>query len=244
MSLLNGVSSSADVQEEKDFIGGFKVFDSAVYAAKIKLAYLQEAASGALGLHLVFETSEGDLKQTFYVTSGTAKGKKNYFTNRKGENQFLPGWNNAEALTLLTVGKDFSQMASSTEEKTINLYSPDAKAEVPTKVEMVTDLLNQEIKLGVIKQERNKSIKGEDGNYHPTAEIQQENEIDKIFRASDNMTTAEIRAQATEAQFMQKWVDKWEGKVKDRTSKDVGTSGAPSPNSSSSASKPTKSLFS
>ena len=79
----------------------------------------------------------------------------------------------------------------------------------------------------------------------PSGETRDENEIDKFFRASDRMTTAEIRAQATEAVFASSWEKKWSGKTRDR-SKSVasnGTAGAPAGVMAAASKKPTTSLF-
>ena len=118
------------------------------------------------------------------------------------------------------------------------MYSPDAKAEVPTKVDMLMDLVGQSIYAGVIKQLVDKTKKDEaTGVYHPTGESREENEIDKFFRARDKMTTAEIRAKATEATFATTWAEKFTDTVKDKTSKKgaTGMSGAPKLNGAAGA---------
>jgi hypothetical protein len=89
----------------------------------------------------------------------------------------------ANSLCLLTLGKEISELT--TEEKVLNIYSPDAKAEVPTKVQVLMDLLNQEILVGLIKQTVDKTAKDAAGAYQPTGETREENEIDKFFRARD-----------------------------------------------------------
>ena len=81
--------------------------------------------------------------------------------------------------------------------------------------------------------------------YQPTGETRDENEIDKFFRASDRKTTAEIRAQVEEAKFADTWLEKWQGKVKDKSSKTAatGTPGAPRAAAPAAAKKPATSLF-
>ena len=54
------------------------------------------------------------------------------------------------------------------------MYSKEAKAEVPTKVEMLVDLLGQAIIIGVIKQTVDKTVKNDAGVYVPNGETREE----------------------------------------------------------------------
>lgn len=225
MSLLATLTTDSSIANEKDSVGGNRVLESGLYLATVALAYITKSEGGALGLVLEAKAQAGNIRQTLWMTSGTAKGCKNYY-EKDGEKHYLPGFLAANALALLTVGKEISQLE--TEPKVINAYNKEAKAEVPTKVDMLTDLLGQEILIGLIKQTVDKTAKdAATGVYMPTGETREENEIDKLFRARDRMTTAEIRAQAETAAFADTWEQKWAGKTKDKASKVAGTSGAP-----------------
>lgn len=243
MSLLKNIATDDSIQNEKDSVGSGGPVESGLYPSKVALAYVMKAASGALGLVTHFKTEAGrELRETFWMTSGTAKGGKNYY-EKDGQKHYLPGFNVANSLALLTVGKEISEL--DTETKVVNVYSKEASAEVPTKVEVVTDLLNQDVILGIIKQTVNKNVKTEAG-YVATAETREENTVDKIFRASDRKTTAEIRAQADEATFIDTWETKWAGNTRDRTQPVNGApKGAPAAaaNGAAKSSKPTTSLF-
>lgn len=248
MSLLANLASDASIADEKDSIGGSGPLDSGLYNCTVSMAHINKASSGALGLVLTLKTSDNkEVRQTLWMTSGTAKGSKNYYEDKNGEKHYLPGFIAANALSLLTVGKEISQL--DTETKVINLYSAEAKAEVPTKVEVIMDLLGQEIIAGIIKQTVDKTKKNEaTGQYEATGETRDENEIDKFFRAKDRMTTAEIRAQAEEATFINAWEQKWAGKVKDRAKGAAsGLPGVPklgaAPAATAGTKKPTTSLF-
>jgi hypothetical protein len=243
MNMLASLTTSEEIVNEKDSIGGNAALDSAIYPMSIGMAYLQKAGSGAIGLHLTLKNADGkETRQALYITSGDAKGNKNYY-EKDGVKNYLPGFNMANSLCLLTVGKEISQME--TEEKVLNIYSSDAKAEVPTKVQVIMELLNQDILVGLLKQTVDKTAKDGNGNYQPTGETREENEIDKLFRAKDKLTTAEIRAQVTEPAFHDAWAKKWTGQVKNKASKATGTAGAPGATSSSAAGtkKPGASLF-
>jgi hypothetical protein len=166
---------------------------------------------------------------------------KNYY-EKNGEKKYLPGFIQANALALLATGKEIS--ALDTETKVVKAYSKEIKAEAPTKVEMVMDLLDQPIIIGVIKQTVDKTAKSDDGSYVATGETRDENEVDKFFRAKDGKTTAEIRAEVEEATFINTWKAKWTGQTKNKVkgAASAGTAGAPKAANPANK-KPTTSLF-
>ena len=246
MSMLSNLKTDSNIANERDSVGSGGPLESGAYLSTITLAYLQKSAGGALGLVLNLKSSAGrDIRSTLWMTSGTAKGATNYYVDKDGNKQYLPGFNLANGLALLTVGKEISELE--TETKVVNVYSPEVKAEVPTKVEMLTDLLGKEIMTGLIKQVVDKSQKNDAGVYVPTGETREENEIDKFFRARDNMTTAEIRAQSEEATFFATWVAKWEGVTRNKSKGTSGAVGAGKPGAANAGAavtkKPTTSLF-
>ena len=241
MSLLKNLATDKSIADERDSIGGGGALESGLYPAVINLAYVTTSQGGATGLVLQAKTDQGrDIKQTLWMTSGTAKGAKNYY-EKDGKKSYLPGFIAANALARLTVEKDISELE--TETKVVNVYNKDAKAEVPTKVECITDLHGKEVIFGLIKNKVDKTVKNETtGVYEPTGETREENEVDKFFRASDRMTTSEIRAAANEATFAETWANKWTGQVRDKAKGAAagGTAGAPK---AAGTKKPTTSLF-
>lgn len=244
MSLLSNLKSDDSIATEKDSVGSGGPLESGLYAAKVTLAYLTKSAGGAVGLvfHAKTEASR-EIRQTLWMTSGTAKGGNNFYTDKDGAKQYLPGFLLGNSLALLTVGKEISDLE--TETKVVKVYSPEAKADVPTKVDMLTDLLDQDILIGVIKQTVDKTQKNDAGEYVPTGETRDENEIDKFFRARDKMTTAEIRAKAEEASFFEVWSDKWTGNTRNKAKGSSGAAGKPGAPKAAAAGtkKPTSSLF-
>lgn len=244
MSLLKSLTSDASIAGERDSVGNGGPLDSGLYPAKIALAYLTKSQGGAVGLVLNLKADNGrDIRSTLWITSGTAKGGNNFYIDKEGAKQYLPGYNLANSLALLAAGKELSECDTDT--KVTNVYSPEAKAEVPTKVEMVMDLLGKDVIVGLIKQIVDKTAKDAQGAYQPTGETREENEIDKFFRARDKMTTSEIRAQATEPAFYDTWDAKWTGKDRNKA-KGVaagGTAGVPKGAAAAASKKPTTSLF-
>jgi hypothetical protein len=244
MSLLASLSTDASIADEKDSVGSTGALDSGLYTAKVALAYITKSAGGAMGLVLNLKTDANrEVRQTLWMTSGTAKGGKNYYEDKNGDKQYLPGFLHANSLSLLTVGKEIASL--DTETKVVNVYSAEAKSEVPTKVEMLMDLIGQEVIVGLIKQTVDKTKKNDAGIYEATGETRDENEIDKLFRAKDRMTTAEIRAQAESASFIDTWDAKFTGTVKNKAKGAAGTAGAPKAAGApaAAAKKPTTSLF-
>lgn len=240
------------VAEDKDTLGGgFGPIESGAYKAKVGMAYAAKSSGGALGLFLTFlvdvNGQEKELRQTLWMTSGDAKGNKPYYT-KDGENYPLPGFSAAKALALLTTGKEMADL--DTEEKVVKIYNADAKAEVPTKVQAVMELIGQEVIVGVIKQTVDKNVKNDAGDYVATGETREENEIDKFFCAKDgfeNKTTTEIKAKG-EAEFFPEWAKKWTGvtrnKAKGAAAGQAGTAGAPKAGGASAGTpKPKSSLF-
>jgi len=244
MSLLAQLSTDDSIQQETDNLGGGgQILDSGIYPSTIQTAFINKSEGGALGLVVTFKTETGkELKQTFWMTSGTAKGCRNYYEDKSGEKKYLPGFISANSLALLTTGKEISSL--DTETKVVKLWNRDTKSEAPTKVEMVMDLLNKDIILGVIRQTVDKTAKAADGTYAPTGETRDENEVDKFFRAKDGKTTTEIRSQVEEATFVHQWKEKFTGTVKNKV-KGASTgavAGAPKA-ASAAAKKPAVDLF-
>lgn len=242
MSLLAALSTDDSIQDETDSIGS-SLLESGLYPVTIQTAYLGKSDGGALSLNCTFKTDTGrDFRQVFWMTSGTAKGAKNYYEDKNGEKKYLPGFIMANGLALLTIGKEISSL--DTETKVVKAWNKEAKAEMPTKVEMYMDLVGQEIILGLLKQTVDKTVKSDSGTYIPSGETRDENEVDKLFRAKDKKTTTEIRGQVEEAEFYKQWDKKWTGQTKNKAkgAADAGKPGAPKAASTANK-KPTASLF-
>ncbi len=233
------------LEETKDTLGGFSVLDSDVYGAEIVLAYAGEAASKAKSMTFHFKLDNGqEYRETIYVTSGQAKGCKNYY-ERDGKKIPLPGYVVANDIALLASGHSLGDQDF--EEKVVKLYDFDAKGEVPTKVSVATSLLGKRVKLGILKQIEDKNVKDANGNYVPSGETRETNAIDKVFHDDTNRTVSEIIAKQDEATFQEKWVNRNQGQVRDRSKgASGGKSGAPGSSGGAgggSAPKATKSLF-
>lgn len=244
MPLEAVLSVEDDIKDEVDSIGSSGPLESGLYEHTVKMAYMGESKGGAINMTLHLADPNGrELRTTVYLTSGKAKGQLNYYVDKRTKQKsYLPGFNIADSLCLLTVGKHIAELA--TEAKLVGIYNFDTRKEEPTQVPVVMDLLGKSIITGVIKQtvDKNKNVaaEGEAPDYQPTGETRDENEIDKFFRASDGLTTAEIRAKTTVAAFKETWAAKWTGNTRDKS---TGTASPAAQAATVAAAKPTKSLF-
>jgi len=239
MSSLSNLALPSDVEaDDKDFLGGGYILESGLYEYDINMAYMIKSAGGATGINMIFTKDNQQFKQTFWVLSRDDKGNKPTYTNTKtGKEVPLMGHTLASHITFLTLGKTLGELDD--EEKVVRLYNFEAKAEVDTKVQVITALLGQKIVLGIMKNEIDVTQKNDTtGKYDTTGKTKFENEVVKAFQAGTNRTVTEAKASA-DAEFITKWNDKNKGTVRNKVEHKgpVGAPGAP-------ASAPaTKSLF-
>ncbi|QPG06986.1 hypothetical protein IT774_07735 [Salinimonas marina] len=225
MSLLNNLKTKDTVKAlDQDRLGGSRLLATDVYAGNIKYAYLSQADSGAIAINFQAETDDKQLiNQTTYMTSRT--GSNTYVDKQSGEDRYLPGFILGNSLALLTVGDEIGNLT--VEEKVINLYNFDEKKELPTKVQMLSELIGQRAKFAVEQQIQDKNVKNDAGKYVASGETREVNEVTKVFRDRDNMTVTEIQERVEDAVFMDLWVEKNKGEVINKA-KGAATGGAKS----------------
>ena len=106
MSLLNAAKIDDTITTETDSVGGGGVWETALYPVEITMAYLEKKASGAVFMNIIVKNDAGqEYKEGLCLASGDAKGNKNFYETANGEKKYLPGFNHANSLSLLTVGK-------------------------------------------------------------------------------------------------------------------------------------------
>lgn len=230
-------------EAESDVLGGRGPLESGLYDFIIKAAYITKSGGGAMAVNLELAAGPQTMNQTIYISSGDAKGNKFSYTDKEGTEKPLPGYSQINNLCLLACGKKLRELDPET--KTLSLYNYDQKKDIPTEVPVIMELLDQEITAGVLKILEDKRKKNDQtGNYEPTGETRELNEIDKWFRTKDQLTVAEILAESTEAAFAGKWSDKNSGVTRDKSTGvkgNTGTAGAPA--AKGEAPVPEKSLF-
>jgi len=232
-SILKNLNVAKEAAGEEDRLGGFQVFDSKVYAAKIKMAYLRQAAapSKSMGLTLIFDLEGKEYTQTIYITNKTTGDT--FTIDADGKKKNMQGYNLANALAMVACGKPLNQLDD--EERLQKIRNYKEKKDENIKVQVIVDLLEKEVNVGIIKQEVNKQTKVGD-SYVDTADTREENEISKFFCAKKkflNMTASEMVAAKDDdtvtAEFFIKWNTQNEGKVINRVKAVAGggKSGAP-----------------
>lgn len=225
MSSLKNLKTSDDVAVEKDRIGGggFLV-DNGLYELTIEHAYITVADSGAMAVNVKFVTEDGkNVRLTEYVTSGKEKGCKNTYTDQKGKEHYLPGFNKMNNLALLTLEVPLNEV--DTEEKLLKIYNAEAGGEAPTKVEAITDMFGKKVWAGIQRIIEDKMTK-ESGYKEASGETREVNVIDKFFHADTKQTVTEAMA-GEEAVFFETWKKEFDGKPPINKAKAAGTAGAP-----------------
>jgi len=238
---LKNLVISKDVIQDADTLpsdGGSKILPSGLYPMTVVLAYMQPSQTGAMGLHVHLKhgNPNNTLRQTFWLTSGTAKGQRNYFVDQQGIKRLLPGMKMAEALSKITTDKSISELE--TEEKTVRLYDYTAKAEVPTQVNALMDMIGKKVLVGVLDIVENRRV-NQNGQWVNSNERRQYNEVHTLFHPTGH-TVTENDAKA-EAKFHETWRAKFEGK---EINKFKPVNGAESVPEVTSGSTPPPSLFS
>jgi hypothetical protein len=228
--------SVENLEPEVDFVGkGSRLFESGAYQMTVKLAYAEESSGGAVGVTFVFTDGSKELKQTFYVTTGKAKGQKPYY-EKEGKQYPLPGLSMVNALCLMTTGEPLDKQE--TEEKVIPIWDNTQRKEVPTKKQVLMEVLGKDICLGILKITEPKKAKDSMGNWVDTDQMRTFNEVDKVFHPDNHKTVTEILSQAETAAYYDTWVQQNEGTVRDKTKKNN------TPATSAPSTSPKKSLFS
>ena len=171
MSIFKKVQKSVNAAEEKDVLGGgYSLLETDIYPFKVEAAYVTTAQSGAMAVALQLNINGQNHRETIYFTNRS--GQTFYVDKKTNDERNLPGFGLLNSMCLLTVGKELLELDS--EERVINVYNRDANGEVPTKVDMLTDLLGEEGYVAIVKQTVDKTAKADDGSYQPTGETREE----------------------------------------------------------------------
>lgn len=235
--MSNFLNKQKDVAEvTKDTLGGGFTWDTGLYSVVIDSAYLDMSKGGAANITFGFKTAEGKaLSQTIYVSSGTAKGQNNYYVDKQGEKQYLPGFTIADDIATLTTGDGIGTVEQ--EDKMVEVYNAELGKKAPTTKPVFMDLIGKEVVLGIVKIKEFKNVKNDmTGAYEPGTEVREFNEIAKVFSETGH-TVVETKSDA-KAAFVNIWAEKNPASyVRDKTK---GKGGAPK---AAADTKPKKSLF-
>lgn len=175
---------------EDDFLGGGGVLDTDIYTATIKYAYIGKAQnSDARNLTLCLKINKTEITKSIWMTN--RNGDVTYKDKKTGEERNLPGYNQVNSLCMLVCSKEVGDL--DVEEKTLSIYDFDAKKEIPQAVECLTDLHDQTIQVAIQRQTVDKTEKNEaTGDYDPTGETRDVNEVVKFFPETILVTISEV----------------------------------------------------
>lgn len=214
MSLFGNLKTDGLEESQDRLGGGFQPLDTDIYDVTIKAFYAGKSGGGAHNISIIGVLPDGkEYRETVYITN---KKGENFFLNKddKTKKVPLPGFTIIDDICLIVTGKPLAEQDF--EEKTLNLWDFDAKKELPKAVQCATEVHGGKVKLGIWKKLENKNAKNEaTGEYEPTAETREVNNIDKVYHPEMLLTVAEARAGKDEPEFHGKWLDKNKGTVRD-----------------------------
>ena len=175
---------------DEDYVPSGGVFDTDIYQAKIKTAYIGKAqASEARNVTLLLDIGGRELRSQVWVTNKS--GDVTYTDKKTKEVKNLPGYNQMNALALLVAGKNLGDLA--TEDLVVKIYDFDAKKELPQSVTCFTELHGELVNVAVQRQTVDKTKKNDNtGDYEPTGETRDQNEIVKFFAGEKLVTVSEV----------------------------------------------------
>lgn len=237
MGLLKGIKGTNKIEQtvEDDRLGGQQLFNSDVYLATIKGAYLDKSSGGSLGAFLSFEIDGKQLRYTQYLTN---KQGENFYT-KDGKNYMMMGYLAIDALMQLVAECPLEDAV--TEDKIVKIWDNDLKKEVPQTREVFVDLLDKQVKIAVLRQIVDVTKKGDDGKYHPNGETKEENECVKFFHAETDQTLKEAMDGIEGGVFMQSWIEKFKDQIPNKAKGAQGGAAGNKPQAAGGERKP--SLF-
>lgn len=224
MSIFNKLKAQAETVTTTDVDAKVTKFtlDSGVYPAKIRVAYLDSYASGAIFVALDAVVTKEDGKEVPYkerICISNKEGSLTY-TAKDGKVRPLPGYMTIDALCQAGTGTEFSGM--STEMKKIKVWNAATRQEEPADREVLMDLVGVKLELGILEEKED--------HYANAGETILRNKIAKVF-TEEGKTISETRAKL-EGVYKETWNEKYKGNVIDRTSGAKKTpNGSPASNS-------------
>lgn len=248
MKMFGNLTTEGTEKVEDRVGGGFSLFESGAYEGIIKMAYVGESAGGAKNVNLVIDVDGKELRQTVYITN---KKGENYYADKKDpkKRHLLPGFIAINDMCMMTTELGLAEQ--DVEEKVVEIYNFEERKMIPTNVPVLVDVLNKPILVAVVKQTVDKQTKQTDGSYANSGETRDENEIEKFLHPVTKQTLTEAIEGIDGGTYLDAWLEKNEGKVRNRAkgaNGDAGSSGRPGASSNSApaagnAGKPKTSLF-
>jgi hypothetical protein len=170
MSLFNDIEvEDLGLAEDKVGGGSFGRFEkTGYYDVVIEKAYAGVSNGGAFSVNLTLKREDGaKLNVTEYISSGTAKGCKNYYLDKDGNKAYLPGYNKIKSLDALL---GFDRAYPKTEKDKVMLWDKDLKKELPVDKEVIKEWLGK--KIGILVTKKLEDKYGEESNYREVFDVE------------------------------------------------------------------------
>ena len=216
---------NVETQSTEGTGGGF-AWESGVYDATIKMVYLNQSKTEAVSFNIILEKNSGnfaELRESFWVKSGKAKGNKTFYT-KDGKDYPLPGYSVANSMCVAVTGDRLPKCMDSAEKKTVKVWNPEHKKEMPTERPVITSLIGKTVKVAVHQVIEDKQAKNEKGEYVSTGTSRTVNQC-KFFGNTEGKTAEEITGKEAATKF-DKWAQKNTGTVIDKSTKSKGGNSA------------------
>lgn len=224
MTKLFGNLSTEGAEKVVDRLGGGGILPSDIYAGTIKAAYVGKAsASNAQSVTVMIDFGGREFREVFWITNKSGENTYADKTDRT-KKHLLPGYISVDDLCLLTTNVPLNEQDA--EEKVLKLYDFEAKREVPTNCQVLTALTGKPIVAAILEQIVDKQQKDSNGEYQNTGETRNENVCEK-FLHEDRRTVTEIRNGTEEPIWAPKWLEKNQGKARNKAKGADGKTGAP-----------------
>lgn len=240
---IRAKSPKAETVVRKDVVGGYTPVIAGGYTAKILQAYLFQHSGGAIAANLELQLGERKFNQTLYVTKKTGE---NTYEDKNGNVRYMQGYEIINDALLIASGGDVSFDDAELDEKKIQLKNSEGQ-DVPTDVEILTQLIGQEIGILVSHERVNQQVLNPATNEYvndPEGKTREQNAIAKVYDPESGCTVLEMMNENPVAVFKEDWIKQWGGKINDRTKQ--GTTGGAStgsPSASGGTETKKKSLF-
>jgi len=198
MSLFAGIEIENDVEVQEDKVGGYAKFETTgAYSVVIEKAYAGVSSGGAYSVNLTLKREDGaKLNVTEWISSGSAKGCKNYYIDKNGKKQYLPGYNKIKNLDAIL---GFDRAYPKTEKGNVMLWDRDLSKEIPQEKDIITQWLGKEIDILVIKKLEDK--------YNDTTKSREVFDVEHFLDSKTGKTRNEIVAGTSG--FKDKWLAKY-----------------------------------
>lgn len=199
MSLFDEIEIETGIEAQEDKIGGgFAKFENTgYYIVTIEKAYAGVSNGGAFNVNLTLKREDGaTLRVTEYISSGTAKGCKNYYIDKNGNKQFLPGYNKIKNLDAIL---GFDRNYPKTEKANVMLWDRDLSKDIPQEKDVIKEWIGKEVGILVKKKLEDK--------YNDETKYREVFDVEHFVDAKTGKTRNEIVAGTSG--FKDKWLSKF-----------------------------------